>query len=527
MGLSPPASAGFDPSLGADTNQLLLEASRLPDTSVLFQPDHTESATPAPIPPVTQAPNPPQNLSSLTSPTSPEEPLYPSALGTRQSEETPSADTTPIPPQAIQPATGDKVIAHRVLELPPPPPPPDTPAPASSHEGASVPDTADTSVTPPEQKAEESTPPAELPPSAQAPSIEPIATGDIPSLATTPLQPLEEKRTVVPATQMPNLIQRIEPPAHATSLVPPAAAVLAPPAAETAAAKESAAPPKATPPPAIAAAKPAEKPTSKLSDQTRAILSMLPGSAEGIANQKASKSESLSVDRVSPEVEAALGDKVKVEKFEAVGLSIKVRRPGLDVNHELDRAYNALLGGDSASAISIYQDILSTEPKNQDALFGLAATYHRQGQIDKARPLYGMLLKLNPNHREGLNNFLVLVTDESPEDALPELERLEQRNRDFSPIPAQLATVLDKLGYADQAREKMLRAIDLAPNNMTYKYNLAIMLDKQGKSADAAALYRLLIEAALRGESVPASADAMQKRLNYLSAAMHQQASGS
>ena len=118
-----------------------------------------------------------------------------------------------------------------------------------------------------------------------------------------------------------------------------------------------------------------------------------------------------------------------------------------------------------------------------------------------------------------MNNFLVLVSDESPQDALPELERLEARNPDFSPIPAQTAIVLDKLGFKDEARAKMLRAIELAPDNMTYKYNLAIMLDHQGRVADATALYRMLIESSLRGEKVPASTDAMQRRLNYLSAA--------
>ena len=61
-----------------------------------------------------------------------------------------------------------------------------------------------------------------------------------------------------------------------------------------------------------------------------------------------------------------------------------------------------------------------------------------------------------------------------------------------------------------------VRAIELAPDNMTYKYNLAIMLDKQGQYPDAVAMYRALIQASLRGEQVPASTESMQKRLNFL-----------
>ncbi len=299
---------------------------------------------------------------------------------------------------------------------------------------------------------------------------------------------------------------------------PPAPAVVETPASPVAApAIVPASPTAPIEKPQIAAAKtPETPPASKLSEQTRAILSTIPSKVD---TQKPRKGGEITLDRVTPQIEAILGSGEREEKFEAVGLSIKVRRPGLDANYELNRAYTSLMGGETEQAIIIYKDILSTEPKNQDALFGLAATYHRLGNIDKARPLYGMLLKLNPNHREGLNNFLVLVADESPEDALPELERLEDRNPDFSPIPAQIAIVMDKLGYADKAHEKMLRAIELAPDNLTYKYNLAVMLDRQHRYADAGALYKLLIAAGLRGEKVPASTESMQKRLNFISSA--------
>lgn len=250
----------------------------------------------------------------------------------------------------------------------------------------------------------------------------------------------------------------------------------------------------------------------ELSDETRRILSHVTGNLDGVKPS----SGKLTVDRVRPEIKDMLGNKAKEDAYQSVGLSIKVRRPGLDTNYELNRAYTALMGGDSDQAIEIYKNILGVNANNQEALFGLAATYHRLGNLDKARPLYGALLALNPGNREALNNFLVLVSDESPQEALPELERLEARNPTFSPIPAQIAVVLDKLGYKQEARDKMMRAIDLAPDNLTYKYNLAVMLDQQGQSADAAALYQLLIESSLRGAKVPATVDVMQRRVNYL-----------
>lgn len=266
------------------------------------------------------------------------------------------------------------------------------------------------------------------------------------------------------------------------------------------------------------------QPTTKLSTETRNILGKIPSNMD--ATPVVTGGSKITVERVNPEIKDILGKEAQEEEYESVGLSIKVRRPGLDTNYELNRAYTALMGGDTENAIQIYKDILGAEPSNQDALFGLAATYHRLGLIEKARPFYGMLLKTNPNHREGLNNFLVLVSDESPEDALPELQRLEERNPDFSPIPAQIALVYDKMGYFDQAQDKMLRAIELAPENLTYKYNLAIMLDRHGRYADAGALYRLLIDAGLRGEHVPAPLETLQKRLNYIVTAQTQAQAG-
>lgn len=257
-----------------------------------------------------------------------------------------------------------------------------------------------------------------------------------------------------------------------------------------------------------------------LSNASKDILSKFPSKlGTNPSLVKTGKDKSLAINRLSPEVQAILPPEQKVDRYDAAGISIKVQRPGLDTNFELNRAFAALNAGDTSLAASTYKNILSAEPKNEDALFGLATTYHRLGDLDRARPYYAQLLTVNPNHREGLNNFLALVSHESPQEALAELERLEQRNPNFSPIPAQQAALLNRQGFADQAREKMLRAIELSPENLTYKYNLAVILDKQGKYTDASALYRLLIDAALSGQKIPASLDTLQKRLNFIATA--------
>lgn len=340
-----------------------------------------------------------------------------------------------------------------------------------------------------------------------------------PSLASAPVAP--SQGFVPPAPLMAKPTELAPAPALASAPVevpaaPPVAAVAAPrivPAAPAPAATSV----------AVAAAVPAA-PAPQLSEESRSVLSSIPSN---IDTPKATPGTAkLSLARVSPQIQEVLGKEAQEEAYNSVGLSIKVRRPGLDTNYELNNAYTALMGGDTTQAIEIYKNILGQEPRNEDALFGLAATYHRIGQQAQAKPYYAMLLKIDPNHREALNNFLSLVSEESPADALPELERLELRNPDFSPIPAQIAIVQDKLGYPDRAEDKMLRAIELAPDNLTYKYNLAIMLDRHKRYADAGALYKLLIDAAMNGQPVPASIDSMQRRLTYITTAANEGRAG-
>ncbi len=202
---------------------------------------------------------------------------------------------------------------------------------------------------------------------------------------------------------------------------------------------------------------------------------------------------------------------------DALGVKVENKNYKISIDYELERAYDAINSGQSEAAIETYKTILNNAPNNTQALFGLATLYHRARQFDKARPLYSKLLSIDPNHRDGFNNFLVLLADEAPHEALIELEKLEDKNPGLSTIPAQIAVIYSKIGDEDKAIGKMFRAVSLAPENLTYRYNLAIMLDKQKNYDEAAKLYRQLIEASQRGEKIPGNIDNIQQRLTFIS----------
>ena len=254
-------------------------------------------------------------------------------------------------------------------------------------------------------------------------------------------------------------------------------------------------------------------PTATLSPESKEILSLAPS---GIDSRKHFKTPDPIIIR---RTDAAAGNipTVDYRAHEEMGLKIEVRKPPVNVEEYLEQAYDNLMKGNKEVAIGFYNEVLRIEPKNEMALFGLATTYHKDGRVAEARELYGRLLAANPSHREGLNNFLALVSEESPQDAVGQLLELEASNPDFSPIPAQLGILYNKIGEPQRAAEKLARALSLSPDNIPYKYNLAITMDKLGQYKQATDLYFELVDAYNRGETVPGDIEGLRNRAIFLS----------
>lgn len=202
---------------------------------------------------------------------------------------------------------------------------------------------------------------------------------------------------------------------------------------------------------------------------------------------------------------------------EDAGLRIAVSETNTQLARTLEMGYDALLSGQITGAISLYKRVLEQEPENTQALFGLATSYHRGGQLEEAREVYIQLLSHDPNNWPAMNNFLVLAGEEAPEDALRELKKLEQINPEFSPIAAQIGMIYVQQGELEDGIKYLTRAVILSPDNLSYRYNLAVVLDHVGYKKQAARLYRQLLEANTKGQELPESRQTIQERLAYIS----------
>jgi Tfp pilus assembly protein PilF len=259
---------------------------------------------------------------------------------------------------------------------------------------------------------------------------------------------------------------------------------------------------------------PAQQEHLRLGRDVKEVLATLPSHID--TPRASSNATPVKLERVSPDILAVVAPEEQYKDYEKAGISISMRTGVFDASRQLAKAYDALVAGDDLTAIAIYRDIVAQAPKNEEALFGLAAIYHRAGSNDLAKPIYERLLEVSPHHREGLNNYLSLIAEYAPDDALVELEAIGARNPHFSPVHAQTGMLYHRLGVAEKAREKLLYAIQLAPHNLVYQYNLAIMLDQQGAIADAIVLYRKLVQAHARGASIPVDIATIQNRLGFL-----------
>lgn len=249
-----------------------------------------------------------------------------------------------------------------------------------------------------------------------------------------------------------------------------------------------------------------------LSNETRRILAHFP---RGLDSRKGAASKTpFTIDRTDPRINELFSE--NYDPAQPVGINIQVKKPDVNINYELEKAYNALISGNQTDAIQMYKQVLVASPNNKLALFGLATTYQRAGRIELARPLYGTLLSIDPTNREALNNFLALVAQESPREALAQLKRLQTENPDFSPLPAQEALIYQNLGNYSTAITRMQHALKLSPENISYRYNLAVLYDSNNQPAQAAVLYQDVLDAAARGEMIPGNQQDIQERLTFL-----------
>jgi Flp pilus assembly protein TadD len=161
----------------------------------------------------------------------------------------------------------------------------------------------------------------------------------------------------------------------------------------------------------------------------------------------------------------------------------------------LNDAYTALRADRRADAQRAYEQLVRTEPRNTDALLGLASIATTEGRSDEATRRYLQILELDPRNTLAQSGLIALLGRADPLAAESRLNQLIAREPS-----AYLHFTLGNL-YADQsqwsaAQHAYFQAHHLEPSNPDYAYNLAVGLEHVGQPKLALGFYRRAVDLA-------------------------------
>ncbi len=290
---------------------------------------------------------------------------------------------------------------------------------------------------------------------------------------------------------------------------PPVQAVPTLYASQTAAPAASSAPASFAPPPALPL-----PPASAISQPSVPT----PASATALVARPAPYPQRESDSEPTGDAE---GDPASGERIPQPRSDSPDRNPRISISREaapLDAAWAAQQAGNLDRAKSFYLRVLSAEPGQVDAQLGLAVIAHARGDDAAARRGYRQVLESVPDHPRAWAGLAELAGDG---EAAPIESRLRQllADRPSAPLHFALGNVLARQERWADAQQSYFAAASLEPDAADYAYNVAVALDRLGKSAAASPWYRRALDQAATGRAVRFDATAARARLELLQAA--------
>lgn len=266
---------------------------------------------------------------------------------------------------------------------------------------------------------------------------------------------------------------------------PPPAPVVSPPPAVTPA-PTPALPPSATAAPMAGTPSPGRRPTPAASgedEETAAIASRAPPARRADARPS----------RPGPPIES--------------DSPVRVSKAPLTINPALLRGFDAFNRGDFALAQVEYERAQKSDPRNTDALHGLAAIALRQGRNDQADLLYRRIVEADPQDAVATAALINSRAQIDPNAAESRLKSLAAAQPELAAPHFSLGNLYARHGRWSEAQQAYFRAYGAEPDNPDILYNLAISLEHLRQNRLAAQYYSQAIAAA---QSRPAGFDKVQ-----------------
>lgn len=175
---------------------------------------------------------------------------------------------------------------------------------------------------------------------------------------------------------------------------------------------------------------------------------------------------------------------------------VHLTKTPLRIDPSLMRGYDAFNRGDLASAQTEYTRALQADPRNTDALHGLAAIALRQGQLDRAAAGYQKILEANPQDAAAMAALINIRSQMDPAAAESRLKALAAAQPELAAPDFSLGNLYAKQGRWNEAQQAYFRAYNAEPDNPDILYNLAISLEHIHQTRLATQYYAQALAAA-------------------------------
>jgi len=169
-------------------------------------------------------------------------------------------------------------------------------------------------------------------------------------------------------------------------------------------------------------------------------------------------------------------------------------------------------------ALQQFQEAVYAAPTDPNAYYNLAAAYHRLGKIEhrqadleQAERYYNLCLDRDDNHVECYRGLAVLLAESGRrEEAFRLLEGWVQRHPTVADARVELARLHEEFGNRQAAREQLIEALALQPDNPRALTALGKLREEAGELAQALANYQRSLQYDNRQPYVAARVAALQ-----------------
>jgi Flp pilus assembly protein TadD len=181
--------------------------------------------------------------------------------------------------------------------------------------------------------------------------------------------------------------------------------------------------------------------------------------------------------------------------------AVRITPPGpAQVDPVIDSAWAALQAGDLARAREGYERALRANPRDRDALLGLATIDARNQDFGRAEARYLRVLELDPRDPYAQAGLVALRGQIDPVQSESRIKNMLAQQPDAAFLNFPLGNQYAAQGRWPEAQAAYFKAFAADPENADYAYNLAVSLDHLGQQKLALEYYRRAL--ALAGNRV-------------------------